>query len=82
MIMRFAIDRMEYLRPDRHLYGTVTTIGEPTRVIAKLPVDRQDAVAARGPAHDSPSMATAPRSSTPRPGCDVTAGPIGAADDA
>jgi multiple sugar transport system ATP-binding protein len=35
--MPFAIDRMEYLSGDRHLYGTVTTIGEPTRVIARLP---------------------------------------------
>jgi len=32
-----AVDRIEYLSGDRHLYGTVTTLGEPTRVVARLP---------------------------------------------
>src|SRR3712207_2707351 len=32
-----AVDRIEYLSGDRHLYGTVTGIGEPTRVVARLP---------------------------------------------
>jgi multiple sugar transport system ATP-binding protein len=31
------VDRMEYLSGDRHVYGTVTGIGERTRVIARLP---------------------------------------------
>jgi len=35
--MPFAVDRVEYLSGDRHVYGTVTGIGEPTRVIARLP---------------------------------------------
>jgi multiple sugar transport system ATP-binding protein len=33
----FAIRRAEYLSGDRHIYGTVTGLGEETRVIAKLP---------------------------------------------
>jgi multiple sugar transport system ATP-binding protein len=33
----FAVDRIEYLSGDRHVYGTVTGIGEPTRVVARLP---------------------------------------------
>jgi multiple sugar transport system ATP-binding protein len=32
-----AVDRIEYLSGDRHLYGTVTGLGEPTRVVARLP---------------------------------------------
>jgi multiple sugar transport system ATP-binding protein len=32
-----AVDRIEYLSGDRHLYGTVTALGEPTRVVARLP---------------------------------------------
>ncbi len=35
--MPFAVDRVEYLSGDRHVYGTVTRLGEPTRVIARLP---------------------------------------------
>ncbi|MGH3446944.1 MAG: ABC transporter ATP-binding protein [Nocardioidaceae bacterium] len=35
--MPFTIDRIEYLSGDRHVYGTVTGLGEPTRVIARLP---------------------------------------------
>jgi multiple sugar transport system ATP-binding protein len=31
------IARIEYLSGDRHIYGTVTGIGEETRVIARLP---------------------------------------------
>ncbi len=39
----FAIDRIEYLSGDRHVYGTVTSLGEDTRVVARLPstVDTQ-----------------------------------------
>jgi multiple sugar transport system ATP-binding protein len=32
-----TVDRMEYLSGDRHLYGTATGLGEPTRVVARLP---------------------------------------------
>jgi ABC-type sugar transport system ATPase subunit len=35
--MPLTIDRIEYLSGDRHLYGTVERIGEPTRVVARLP---------------------------------------------
>ena len=31
------IARIEYLSGDRHVYGTLTGIGEETRVIARLP---------------------------------------------
>ena len=33
----FAVERIEYLSGDRHVYGTATRVGEPTRVIARLP---------------------------------------------
>ena len=32
-----TVDRVEYLSGDRHVYGTAGTIGEDTRVIARLP---------------------------------------------
>jgi multiple sugar transport system ATP-binding protein len=32
-----AVDRVEYLSGDRHVYGTVQGVGEPTRVVARLP---------------------------------------------
>src|SRR6266545_3120342 len=32
-----AVDRMEYLSGDRHVYGTASGLGEPTRVVARLP---------------------------------------------
>jgi multiple sugar transport system ATP-binding protein len=35
--MRLAVDRVEYLSGDRHLYGTVSGIGDDTRVVARLP---------------------------------------------
>ncbi|RJL33112.1 ABC transporter ATP-binding protein [Bailinhaonella thermotolerans] len=35
--VRLAVDRLEYLSGDRHVYGTASGIGEPTRVIARLP---------------------------------------------
>jgi ABC-type sugar transport system ATPase subunit len=35
--VKLAVDRLEYLSGDRHVYGTVTEVGEPTRVIARLP---------------------------------------------
>jgi multiple sugar transport system ATP-binding protein len=33
---QFAVDRVEYLSGDRHIYGTVRGIGQETRVIARL----------------------------------------------
>src|SRR5690606_26702282 len=33
----FHVERIEYLSGDRHVYGTVTGLGEDTRVIARLP---------------------------------------------
>jgi hypothetical protein len=33
----FHVDRIEYLSGDRHAYGTVSGLGEDTRVIARLP---------------------------------------------
>jgi len=35
--MPFRIERVEYLSGDRHVYGTITGIGDETRVIARLP---------------------------------------------
>ena len=35
--LKLAVDRVEYLSGDRHVYGTVLGIGEPTRVVARLP---------------------------------------------
>ena len=35
--MPLKVDRIEYLSGDRHVYGTVSRIGEETRVIARLP---------------------------------------------
>jgi hypothetical protein len=35
--MPLHVERMEYLSGDRHVYGTVSGIGEDTRVIARLP---------------------------------------------
>jgi multiple sugar transport system ATP-binding protein len=33
----FQVERIEYLSGDRHVYGTVSGLGEDTRVIARLP---------------------------------------------
>jgi multiple sugar transport system ATP-binding protein len=35
--MPLRVERIEYLSGDRHIYGTVSRIGEDTRVIARLP---------------------------------------------
>jgi multiple sugar transport system ATP-binding protein len=35
--MPFHIERIEYLSGDRHVYGTISGLGEDTRVIARLP---------------------------------------------
>jgi multiple sugar transport system ATP-binding protein len=35
--MPLAVDRIEYLSGDRHVWGTVSRIGEETRVVARLP---------------------------------------------
>lgn len=37
VLVTFDVDRVEHLSGDRHLYGTVAGLGEPTRVIARLP---------------------------------------------
>ena len=44
--MPLHVDRIEYLSGDRHVYGTVTGIGEPTRVIARLPATVTTPIAA------------------------------------
>ncbi|MGH3995663.1 MAG: ABC transporter ATP-binding protein, partial [Pseudonocardiaceae bacterium] len=33
----FEVERIEYLSGDRHVYGSVTRLGEQTRVVARLP---------------------------------------------
>jgi multiple sugar transport system ATP-binding protein len=35
--LKLAVDRMEYLSGDRHLYGRISGIGQETRVVARLP---------------------------------------------
>jgi multiple sugar transport system ATP-binding protein len=35
--LQFHVDRVEYLSGDRHVYGEATGLGDPTRVIARLP---------------------------------------------
>jgi ABC-type sugar transport system ATPase subunit len=35
--IRLAVDRVEYLSGDRHVYGTIRGLGEDTRVVARLP---------------------------------------------
>jgi multiple sugar transport system ATP-binding protein len=44
-LMPFNVDRVEYLSGDRHVYGTVEGIGEPTRVVARLPATVDAAIA-------------------------------------
>jgi multiple sugar transport system ATP-binding protein len=44
--MPLTVDRIEYLSGDRHLYGTVEGIGEPTRVVARLPATVTTPIAA------------------------------------
>jgi multiple sugar transport system ATP-binding protein len=44
-LMPFNVDRVEYLSGDRHVYGTVERIGEPTRVVARLPATVDAAIA-------------------------------------
>ncbi|OLF10256.1 ABC transporter [Actinophytocola xinjiangensis] len=50
-LMPLAVDRIEYLSGDRHVYGTVTGIGEATRVVARLPSTVETPIAA-GETHD------------------------------
>jgi multiple sugar transport system ATP-binding protein len=45
----FAVDRIEYLSGDRHVYGTVSDIGEQTRVVARLPATVDTPIAAGEP---------------------------------
>jgi multiple sugar transport system ATP-binding protein len=42
--LTFTVERVEHLSGDRHVYGTVTGFGEPTRVIARLPATMTDAI--------------------------------------
>ncbi|HEU4426700.1 MAG TPA: ABC transporter ATP-binding protein [Pilimelia sp.] len=47
----FDVDRIEYLSGDRHVYGTVSDIGERTRVVARLPATVETPIEA-GEQHD------------------------------
>jgi multiple sugar transport system ATP-binding protein len=49
--IELAVDRLEYLSGDRHVYGTVTDLGEPTRVVARLPATVDTPITA-GETHD------------------------------
>jgi multiple sugar transport system ATP-binding protein len=49
--MRLAVDRVEYLSGDRHIYGTVHGVGDATRVVARLPAT-VDAPVAAGEEHE------------------------------
>ncbi|MFI5606444.1 ABC transporter ATP-binding protein [Amycolatopsis sp. NPDC051903] len=49
--MPLAVERLEYLSGDRHVYGTVSRIGEPTRVVARLPATVDTAIVV-GETHD------------------------------
>ena len=49
--MALAVDRIEYLSGDRHIHGTIAGIGEPTKVIARLPSTVETPIAA-GETHD------------------------------
>ncbi|MDL4820403.1 ABC transporter ATP-binding protein [Actinomadura opuntiae] len=44
--MPLRVERMEYLSGDRHVYGTVTGLGEDTRVITRLPATVMTPIAA------------------------------------
>jgi multiple sugar transport system ATP-binding protein len=35
--VKLAVDRVEYLSGDRHVWGTAQGLGEPTRVVSRLP---------------------------------------------
>jgi multiple sugar transport system ATP-binding protein len=45
------VDRIEYLSGDRHVYGTASGLGEPTRVVARLPSTVATPIAT-GTSHD------------------------------
>jgi multiple sugar transport system ATP-binding protein len=44
--VKLAVERVEYLSGDRHVYGTAQGVGEPTRVVARLPAIVDAAVTA------------------------------------
>ena len=44
--VELEVDRIEYLSGDRHIYGTATGVGEPTRVVARLPATVTTPIAA------------------------------------
>jgi ABC-type sugar transport system ATPase subunit len=43
--VKLNVERLEYLSGDRHVYGMINGIGEPTRVIARLPATVTDPIA-------------------------------------
>jgi len=49
--IELTVDRLEYLSGDRHVYGTVTGVGEATRVVARLPATVDSPITA-GETHD------------------------------
>jgi multiple sugar transport system ATP-binding protein len=49
--VKFAVDRVEYLSGDRHVYGTVSGLGADTRVVARLPATVEGAIPP-GESHD------------------------------
>ncbi|MPZ26210.1 MAG: ATP-binding cassette domain-containing protein [Micromonosporaceae bacterium] len=49
--LKLAVDRMEYLSGDRHLYGRVSGLGPETRVVARLPATVTSPITA-GEAYD------------------------------
>jgi multiple sugar transport system ATP-binding protein len=50
LAVTLTVDRIEYLSGDRHVWGTATGAGEPTRVVARLPATVTTPLAA-GDAH-------------------------------
>lgn len=56
-VLPLAVDRIEYLSGDRHVYGTVSGLGEQTRVVARLP-STVDTPIATGETHDFAVHAT------------------------
>lgn len=49
--LKLAVERVEYLSGDRHVYGVVSGVGQETRVVARLPTTVTAPIAA-GEAYD------------------------------
>ncbi|PVG81079.1 ABC transporter ATP-binding protein [Nocardioides gansuensis] len=45
VVLPFAVDRVEHLSGDRHVYGTISGFGEDTRVISRLPATLTEPIA-------------------------------------